>query len=112
METVYVLEPGSYLRKEGASLNVVRGGAVADRIPAAGLKRLMLIGYVSLSGPVLDYLIQNRVETVFVTPTGRFRARLGLDEHKHVTQRKAQYIILDRKDFTQQAAGNNVRGKI
>lgn len=112
MESVYVLEPGSYLRKEGGSLNVVRNGSVADRIPAGGLKRLMLVGYVSLSGPVLDYLIQNRVETVFITPTGRFRARLGLDEHKHVSLRKSQYLHLDRKDFALQTAGVIVRGKI
>jgi CRISPR-associated protein Cas1 len=112
MESVYVLEPGSYLRKEGASLKVVKNGEVTDRIPADGLKRLMLIGYVSLSGSVLDFLIQNRVETVFVTPTGRFRARLGLDEHKHVSLRKAQYLSLDRKDFILLAAGIIVRGKI
>jgi len=112
MEAVYVLEPGSYLRKEGAGLKVVKDGDVVNRIPAGGLKRLMLIGYVSLSGPVLDYLINKRVETVFVTPTGRFRARLGLDEHKHVSLRKAQYLCLDRKDFALQAAGIVVRGKI
>jgi CRISP-associated protein Cas1 len=72
----------------------------------------MLIGHVSLSGPVLDYLINSRVETVFVTPTGRFRARLVLDEHRHVALRKAQYLRLSDNGFSLQTAGVIVAGKL
>jgi len=112
MESVYVLEPGSYLRREGISLKVVKEDRIIDHIPAEGLKRLMLIGYVSLSGGVLDFLIQNRIETVFVTPTGRFRARLAINEHRHVALRKAQYLRLSNDDFALETAKNIVRGKI
>jgi CRISPR-associated protein Cas1 len=111
-ESLYVLETGSYLRREGSALKVVKNRQVIDHIPAEGLKRLMLVGYVSLSGSVLDFLIQNRVETVFITPTGRFRARLSLDEHKHVELRRAQYLRLSDVGFTPEAAGIIVRGKI
>jgi CRISPR-associated protein Cas1 len=111
MESVYVLEPGSYLRREGLSLKVVKDGEVVETIPADGLKRLMLVGRISLSGAVLDFLIQNRVETVFVTPTGRFRARLVPDEHKHVALRKAQYLRLSEGAFALRTAAVIVRGK-
>ena len=112
MESIYVIEPGSYVRREGSSLNVVKGGSVIDRLACDGLKRLMLIGYISLSGPVLDFLIRRRIETVFVTPTGRFRARLGLDEHKHVNLRKSQFIRLSDKAFALETAKLLVKGKI
>jgi len=111
MEAVYVMEPGSYLRREGGTLKVMKGSTVSEQIPAEGLKRLMLIGYVSLSGAVLDFLIQNRVETVFMTPTGRFKARLALDEHGHVARRKAQYLGLSRPDFALKTAKIIVTGK-
>lgn len=111
-EAVYVLEPGAYLRKEGASLRVVKDSAVIDHIPAEGLKRLLLIGYVSLSGPVLDFLIRNRIETVFMTPSGRFRARLALDEHRHVELRRAQYLSLEKVDVSLTASRRIVAGKI
>lgn len=112
MDTVYILEPGSYLRRDGASLKVLKDGGVIDQIPVDGLKRLMLVGYVSLSGGVLDFLIQQRVETVFVTPTGRFRARLFLDEHRHVTLRTAQYHKLCDAKIALKTAASIVRGKI
>ncbi len=112
MESIYVLEPGSYLRREGHSLKVAKGDRVIEEIPVEGLKKLTLVGYVSLSGGVLDFLIQNRVETVFITPTGRFRARLALDEHRHVSLRKAQYILLSEPDFALKTARIIVQGKI
>jgi len=88
------------------------GGKVTDKVPVDGLKRLMLVGYVSLSGGVLDFLIQQRVETVFVTPSRRFRARLLLDEHRHVTLRTAQYHQLADERIALKTAGAIVRGKI
>ena len=111
MDSIYVLEPGTYLRKEGMTLKVVKNSNVIDQIPARGLKRLMLIGYVSLSGGVLDFLIRNRIETVFVTPTGRYRARLALDEHRHVALRRAQYLRLSDSAFALETAKIIVRGK-
>lgn len=111
MEALYVLEPGCYLRRDGNSLRVIKGGATVRRIPAEGLKRLMLVGWVSLSGAVMDFLIRRRVETVFVTPTGRFRARLLIDEHRHVALRRAQYLQLSRPEAALEAARAIVRAK-
>jgi len=112
MESVYVMEPGSYVRRESNSLCVVKEKRVIDRIPAEDLKRLVLVVNINLTGPVLDFLIQRRVETVFMTPTGRFRARLGIDEHRHVALRKAQYIRLDDTRFAAETARLIVIGKI
>ena len=112
MESIYVMEPGAYVRRDGNALNVVKKGRVIDHIPAEGLKRLILVGYVNLTGAVLDFLIRNGVETVFMTPTGRFRARLGIDEHRHVALRKSQYRQLSDPGFAVKTAGAIVSGKI
>jgi CRISPR-associated protein Cas1 len=112
VEALYVLEPGSYIRKDGDSLKIVKEGAAVADIPACGLKRLTLVGYVSLSGSVLDFLIRRRIETVFMTPTGRFRARLMLDEHPHVARRQAQYARLSEKGFALAAARRIVAAKL
>lgn len=112
MESLYVVEQGAYLSKEGDCLNVVKKGRKIDTIPARGLSKLVLTGYVSLTGPVMDVLIRNRVETVFITPTGRFRARLMIDEHKHVALRQAQYLKLNDPDFSRAVMKIIVTGKI
>jgi CRISP-associated protein Cas1 len=112
MENLYVIEQGSYLAKSGNSLKIMKQGTVLEAVPARDLNKLVLTGYVSLTGPVLDYLIQNRVETVFLTPTGRFRARLMIDEHKHVALRKAQYDQLSAPDSSIAVMKLVVKGKL
>ncbi len=112
METLYVVEPGAYLKKNGASLDIVKQGHLVDSLPAKGLDKLVLTGNISLSGPVMDFLIQNRVETVFLTAAGRFRARLMIDEHKHVALRKAQYTRLEEPAFKLLVMKAIVSGKL
>ena len=112
MEAVYIMEPGSYVRREGNALCVVKNGRTVNRVPAEDLKRMILVGNVNLTGAVLDFLIQRRVETVFMTSTGRFRARLGIDEHRHVALRKAQYLKLSDPRFAAKTAGRIVIGKV
>ena len=112
MEAVYVMEPGSYVRREGNALCVVKNGRTINRVPAEDLKRMILVGNVNLTGAVLDFLIQRRVETVFMTATGRFRARLGIDEHRHVALRKAQYLKLSDPRFAVKTACIIVIGKV
>lgn len=112
METLYVVEQGAYLKKDGNSLKIVKQNTIIDTIPAQGLEKLLLSGYVSLTGSVMNFLIKNRIETVFVTPTGRFRARLMIDEHKHVALRKAQYLMLDNEKFCLDTMKILVRGKL
>ncbi len=112
METLYVVEQGSYIKKSGNSLNIMKNGSLIESLPARDLSRLILTGNISLTGPVMDFLIQNRVETVFLTPTGRFRARLMIDEHKHVALRQAQYIKLADPDFKLNVMKIMVSGKL
>ncbi|WP_456384935.1 CRISPR-associated endonuclease Cas1 [Desulfolithobacter sp.] len=112
MDALYVMEPGSYLRKEGDCLKIIRDGTVVDTIPASGLQQLTLVGRTSLSGAVLDFLIQNRIDTVFMTPAGRFRARLLLDEPGHVALRQQQYVRLADNRFKLDTARAIVHGKL
>jgi CRISPR-associated protein Cas1 len=112
MRRVYILEPGTYLRKAGENLCLTREGKSIEEIPLSNLEQLTLVGYTSLSGAVLNTLIANRVETVLIDPKGRFKGRLCVDEHKHVKRRMAQYLKLSKPEFALKTARYIVRGKL
>ena len=112
MQRAYILEPGAYLRKNGENLTIFREGAPAGEIPLHGLQHLTLMGCNSLSGGVLDSLIKHRVETVLLSVTGRYRARLMVDEHKHVERRRHQYLRLSDPAQVVATAKSVVRGKL
>jgi CRISPR-associated protein Cas1 len=111
-ETLYVLEAGAWLKKDGGSLVVIKGKTEIDRIPGHGLKRLILMGRVSMTSGVVDFLLENQVETVFASPSGRFRARLGVDAGRHVDLRRNQYARLSDTAFAARTARTIVAGKI
>ncbi len=112
MDALYVVESGSYLKVAGRGLKVVKEGAVVAEIPAQGLERLTLVGRCSMTGAVLDFLIRNQIETVFMTPTGRFRARLLLDSPGHVEDRMRQYRRLGEAEFKLRTAAAIVASKL
>jgi CRISPR-associated protein Cas1 len=112
MDSLYILEPGSFIRKDGDCLKIIKNKTVLDTIPASGLQQLTLAGRTSLSGPVLDFLIKNKIDTVFLTPGGRFRARLLLDESGHVALRQQQYLRLADDTFKLDLARRIVMGKL
>jgi CRISPR-associated protein Cas1 len=53
MESLYILEKGCYLKKDGETLKIMKGREVVETIPGNGLKRLVLAGWASVSGAVL-----------------------------------------------------------
>jgi len=112
LETLYVLEPGSYMRVQGEGLRIEKEGNLIEEIPAARLKRLTLIGRCSMTGAVLDFLIDRKIDTVFMSLTGRFRAHLLLDAPGHVALRQLQYARLGDDAFKLKTASMIVAGKI
>jgi CRISPR-associated protein Cas1 len=101
---LYILESGTRLSKDGDTIRIIRHGHVVETIPATGLTQLTLAGRASISGAVLDFLISNRIDTVFMTMDGRFRARLLLDESGHVALRQQQYLKLNEQRYILQTA--------
>jgi len=112
MDSLYIIEPGCYLRKDGDCLKIMRQKETVQIIPAKGLEQLMLAGRTSLTGPVIDFLISHKVDTVFLTPGGRFRARLLLDDSGHVQLRQKQYIRLGDPGEKKNLAGILVTAKL
>jgi CRISPR-associated protein Cas1 len=112
MQRAYILEPGTYLRKSGPNIALVRGKKVVEEVALDSLQQLTLIGYTTLSGAVIRALINHRVETVLLNGRGRFEGRISIDEHKHVQRRQGQYVKLSDRAFLVRTARNIVHGKL
>lgn len=112
MENVYVVEQGTQLHKDGYRLIVKKGGRTIDEVFTRDLEQIILLGNVIITPPVMDHLIQDRVDTVFLSMTGRFRGRLLTQFTKNVVLRQQQYIRFAENDFMVAFARSVVTGKI
>ncbi len=112
MQRTYVLEYGTYLRKVADSLELRKKDKTLCQIPLDGLRQLTLVGGVSLSAPVMDLLARNRIETIILGRNWDLKARLMVDEHKHVARRMAQYYKMGNPEFAVRVARALVRSKL
>ncbi|MCL6580120.1 MAG: CRISPR-associated endonuclease Cas1, partial [Firmicutes bacterium] len=60
------------------------------------LDQLVLMGNILVTPAVLDFLVSERIDTVFLSLHGKFRGRLMHHHSKNVNLRLAQYDALRR----------------
>jgi CRISPR-associated protein Cas1 len=112
MKTAYITEQGATLRRDGAVLQVWTGRKRRAELLVHDLDQLVLMGNVMVTPGVLDFLIAERVDTVFMSLHGRFRGRLMHEHSKNVGLRLAQYRVLQTSEIVLAVARAIVRGKI
>ncbi len=112
MKTAYITEQGATLRRDGAVLQVWTGKKRRAELLVHDLDQLVLMGNIMVTPAVLDFLIAERVDTVFMSIHGRFRGRLLHEHSKNVRLRLAQYKQLDDAAVALGVAKRIVRGKL
>jgi CRISPR-associated protein Cas1 len=112
MKTIYITEQGATLRRDGPVLQVWTGKRRRAELLVHDLDQLVLMGNIMVTPAVLDFLIGERVDTVFMSLHGRFRGRLMHEHSKNVRLRLAQYDQLQAPEVALRVAKDVVRGKI
>jgi len=112
MKTAYIVEQGAQLRRDGPVLRVCVGGKRKAEFSVHDLDQLVLMGNIMVTPRVLDLLIEERVDTVFLSLHGRYRGRLLHEYSKNVQLRLSQYQRLTDPRVALGVARAIVGGKI
>lgn len=95
LNTVYVTTEGAWLRKDGANLVMEVEGEVRARLPAHMLEGLVCFGRVSVSPPLLGYCAEQGISVCYLSPNGKFLARVEGPVSGNVLLRREQYRRTD-----------------
>ena len=90
MSTLYVTRPGSTIRKASRRLVVVARDGSVQSVRLRELERLVVVGRVNITQPVLAALMEQGIETAFLAPSGRPIGRLVGADGKNVFLRVTQ----------------------
>ncbi|GIW43284.1 MAG: CRISPR-associated endonuclease Cas1 3 [Candidatus Binatia bacterium] len=112
MKTAYITEPGATVRRNGSVLEVWLGNVKRTELLVHDLDQLVLMGNIVVTPAVLDFLVNERIDTVFLSLHGKFRGRLMHHHSKNVTLRLAQYDVLRDRLRALDFARRFVHGKI
>lgn len=91
LNTLYVTSEGAWLRKDGANIVMEIDGEMRGRIPVHMLESLVCIGRVLVSPPLLGYCAEQGICTSYLTPNGKFLARVEGPVSGNVLLRREQY---------------------
>ena len=112
MSIVYLSQQGTHVHKESQRLIVKKGADTVEQIRTFRLEQLVVIGNITLTTPAIHLLLDEGIETIFVTVRGRYRGRLQPVESKNIPLRQHQFRRGDDPEFKLHVAKQIVRGKL
>jgi CRISPR-associated protein Cas1 len=112
MSVVYVREVGAVIRKEGEQLRVTQQQRELFTIPLAQLEQLVLVGPVQITTQAAVKLMREGVDVVFISSSGAYLGRLGLNNSKFAQLRHQQLRLCDDENRALKIAQAIVAAKI
>ena len=91
LNTLFVLSEDSYLSLDGENVLILRDGQEPSRFPLHTLENILCFSYKGASPSFMGACASRNVSLCFLTPTGRFLARVTGETRGNVLLRKEQY---------------------
>lgn len=91
LNTLYATTDGAWLRKDGANIVMEVERQERARLPVHMLESLVCIGRVAVSPQLLGFCSEHGISICYLTPQGRFLARVEGPVSGNVLLRRAQY---------------------
>lgn len=91
LNTLYVTTEGAWLRKDGANIVMEVEKEIRARVPVHMLESLVCIGRVAVSPQLLGFCSEQGISICYLTPNGKFLARVEGPVSGNVLLRREQY---------------------
>lgn len=112
LNTLYVTTEGAWLHKDGANIVMEVDQQVRARLPVHMLESLVCFGRVMVSPSLLGYCAELGITTCFLTPNGKFLARVEGPISGNVLLRRQQYRASDDPARCSAIVCNLLQGKL
>lgn len=112
LNVLFVTKPEVYMGLNGENITVKEGDTIIARYPLHNLEGVVCFSNLGMSPSLMEKCVEQNVSICFLTPTGRFRARVIGETRGNVLLRKKQYRIADSAKESIKIARNFILGKI
>jgi CRISPR-associated protein Cas1 len=112
MPVLYLIEQGARLHKEGELFTVTKDDKVLKKIHAVEVEQIILFGNISMTTPVINYVLENGIDCTFCNSYGKFHGRLVSDTSRFGMLRLKQMEMMLNADYRLNIAKSIVKGKL
>jgi CRISP-associated protein Cas1 len=109
---IYLTEQGSYIKRAGQRLLIVKEKETLSDIPVFKIKQILLFGNITVTPQALNLLLENGIDVAFLSMRGRIKGRLMSAESKNIYLRLAQYNRWNTVESRVRIGRSIVQGKI
>lgn len=112
LNTLYVTSQNNYLSLDGENIVIVDDDREIGRIPLHNLEGIASFGYRGVSPALMGACAEKNISLSFLTPQGKFLARITGPVKGNVVLRKKQYEISSSDEECLKIAKNCILGKV
>ena len=112
LNTLYVTSENSYLALDGENVVVFDGQAEIGRLPLHNLDGIVSFGYRGTSPALMGACVERNVSLCYLTPQGKFLARISGKTRGNVALRQQQYDSSRDTAVSLGIAKNCILGKV
>jgi CRISPR-associated protein Cas1 len=109
---LYVTSPDAYLSLDGENVVIKKEDQPSTRLPLHNLENIVCFNYLGVSPALMGACAERSVGLCFLTPNGRFQARVSGKVKGNVLLRKKQYEVSEKNDASVPIAASFLLGKI
>ena len=109
---LYVTTPEAYLSLDGENVVVKKDENTSMRLPMHNLENIVCFSYLGASPALMGACAERNVGLCFLSPNGRFLARVSGKVRGNVLLRKKQYLVSQDNDQSVCIAASFLLGKV
>lgn len=112
LNVLYVTTPEAYLALDGENIIIKKNEQINMRIPLHNLENIVCFNYLGASPALLGACAERKIGLCFLTPNGRFQARVEGRVKGNVLLRKKQYALSENQEESLKIARCLMIGKV
>lgn len=112
LNTLYITSSEYYLSLDGENVIISQSKKEMGRLPLHNLEAIVTCGYAGANPALMEKCAAGNISMTFLSPTGRFRAKVTGKAYGNILLRRTQYRLADDKKQTLKIAQNFMIGKI
>lgn len=112
LNTLYVTSEDSYLALDGENIVVLNGKTEIGRLPLHNLEGIVSFGYRGTSPALMGACVERNISLCYLTPQGKFLARISGEIKGNVILRQQQYTSSRDESISLGIAKNCILGKV
>ena len=112
LNVLYVTAPEAYLTLEGETIVVKKVDAAAMKLPLHNLEAIVCFSYNGASPALMGACAERNIGLSFLTPNGRFLARVTGKVKGNVLLRKKQYVVSENDSESVKIGASFLLGKV